>query len=257
MAGFSLPDCPDFEQWLQIQREALQRHSLILLERISLCHEQMGNTAKALSYALRSIELDCWDENSYRRIMYLYTLNGQKRLALEQYQVCCQVLKKELGIMPGVETQQLAEDIRDGSLEFASIDVGTVSARQIMAHTKKECRQATVLYCDLSYLGLDEAEQAMELLPVPQARCMEIIQQFSGHIVQSFGGGLLAYFGYPQAHEHAARHTVQAGLAVSNEVFDGIEIRVAVHTGVIITDSESSMPDTLGRTSKLAILLCQ
>jgi class 3 adenylate cyclase len=86
---------------------------------------------------------------------------------------------------------------------------------------------------------------------------VKIIQQFSGHIVQTHGGGLLAYFGYPQAHEYAARRAVQAALAVTRETGRDIKIRASVHTGLIITGNETSMPDTTGIISKLAIQLRQ
>ena len=51
MAEFSLPDCPDFEDWLQLQREALRRHAIELLERLSDCHEQSGAYTRALLFA--------------------------------------------------------------------------------------------------------------------------------------------------------------------------------------------------------------
>jgi len=71
------------------------------------------------------------------------------------------------------------------------------------------------------------------------------------------GGGLLAYFGYPQANEDAARRAVQAAMAITCEAVNGIEIRISVHTGIVITDGESAMPDMAGKTSKVAIQLCQ
>lgn len=114
-----------------------------------------------------------------------------------------------------------------------------------------------MLYCELSTTGIDDTDEAMELLRAPQARCMEIIGQFSGHIVQTHGGGLLAYFGYPTAHEDAARHAVKAALAITREAAHGIEIRAGAHTGMIITSGNASMPDTVGKTSRLAIQLCQ
>jgi len=118
-----------------------------------------------------------------------------------------------------------------------------------------ERRQVTVLYCELTLSAIDDPDEAMALLRIPQARCMEIIRQFSGHIVQAHGGGLLAYFGYPQAREDAARHAVQAALAVTREAAHDIEIRAGVHTGLIITSDELSMPDTVGKTSSVATQL--
>jgi len=116
MAGFSLPDCPDFEDWLQVQREALQCRALALLEKLSNCHEQFGVYGNALPFALRYTELEPWDEAGHRRAMRLYALNGQVSAAIAQYEACCRLLKKELGALPGEDTRQLAERIRKGEL---------------------------------------------------------------------------------------------------------------------------------------------
>jgi tetratricopeptide (TPR) repeat protein len=74
--------------------------------------------------------------------------------------------------------------------------------------------------------------------------------------VQIRGGSLLAYFGYPQASENAARLGVQAALAVSRTRFAGLAVRTAVHTGMVIC-GDLQIPDTIGATSGLAIRLRQ
>lgn len=283
MVGFSLPDCPNFEDWMQMRREALHRRALALLEKLSNCHAQAGDYSKALQFALRYIELEPWDEDAHRRVMRLYTLNGQNSAAIGQYEACCRLLKKELGVLPGEETRQLAERIREGELSIRHglnsapippppppLKGGECVAGQTLLPPFQgegwggdglkhpaERRQVTVLYCELSLAAVDDPDEAMERLHAPQTRCVNIIRQFSGHIVQTHGGGLLAYFSYPQADEHAAHRAVQAALAVTREAANGIEIRAGVHTGLIITGGESSMPDTSGQTSKIAIQLRQ
>lgn len=251
--GLSMPDCPDFEEWLQEQREAMHRHALALAEKLADHHEQAGDYSKALQFALRHIELEPWDERAHRSAMRLYALNGQHSAAMHQYENCRRLLEKELGALPDKETRQLAERIRDGELRrapsFAAIAT-TQDIPQILAGR----RQVTVLYCEL-HAEIDDPDEAMELLQAPQARCMEIIRQFYGHIVQTHGGGLLAYFGYPQADEYAARHAVQAALAVTLETVHGVEIRAGVHTGLIITGGDTSIPDVVGKTSRTAIQL--
>ncbi len=260
MAGFSLPDCPEFEEWLQVQREALHRRALALLEQLSNHHEQAGDYTKALQFALRYLELEAWDENAHRRVMRLYALSGQDSAAIAQFKTCCRLLKQELGALPGEATRELARQIGDGQFGVADTAVaryaGLKPAPQSASQLPAERRQITALYCELS-AATDDPDEAMELLHAPQARCVEIIRQFSGHIVQTHGGGLLAYFGYPQAHEDAARRAMQAALALTHAVHQGIEIRAGVHTGIIISSGDASMPDTVGKTSRLAIKLRQ
>ena len=35
-----------------------------------------------------------------------------------------------------------------------------------------------------------------------EAACQEVIERYEGHVAQLLGDGVLAYFGYPVAHEH-------------------------------------------------------
>ena len=47
-------------------------------------------------------------------------------------------------------------------------------------------------------------------------RCVaERVARFDGFTAKYMGDGVLAYFGYPQAHEHDAERAVQAGLALN------------------------------------------
>lgn len=256
LAGLSLPDSPEFERWLQIQRETLHRRALALLEQLANRHAQAGNNGRALSFALRYTELDPWDENACCRVMRLYALNEQHSAAARHYQAYCRLLKDELGALPNNETRQLSEHIRHGR-PGADLPQAVPTPPPALAQPQAERRQVSVLYCELTLTAIDDLDEAMALLATPQARCVQIIREFSGHIVQTHGGGLLAYFGYPQAHEDAARHAVQAALVMTRETAYGIEIRTSVHTGLVITGGVSSMPDTVGKTSRLAIQLRQ
>ncbi|MDP2878285.1 MAG: AAA family ATPase [Sulfuricella sp.] len=256
MAGFSLPECLDFEEWLQVRREALHLCALGLLARLADCHEQMGAYAKSLPFALRFLELEPWNEEGLRRAMWLFVLNGQHATALAQYETCCRALKRELGVLPSEKTLALAERIRCGELSPV-VDRVLTPAPAALPLPVTERRQVTVLYCKLAPVGVEDPDEAMALLLAPQACCSEIIRSYSGYLVQVHGGSLLAYFGYPQASENAARLAVQAALAVTHAAFVGLELCVGVHTGMVIGGGDQQAPDAVGATSELAIRLCQ
>lgn len=122
MAGFTLPDCPYFEDWLQQHRESLHRKTLGILEQLSNHFEQAHNYSKALTFALRHIELDPWNEDMRCKVMRLYSLNGQSSAALQQYESTCNVLAKELDAEPKYGTQQLASRIHSGQFNNPSND---------------------------------------------------------------------------------------------------------------------------------------
>lgn len=255
MAGFSLPECPDFEEWLQVQREALHLRALGLLARLAECHERMGAYARSLPFALRFVELEPWNEEGLRRAMWLHVLNGQPATALAQYESCCRALKRELGVLPSAETQALAARLRRG--EPPPAPHSGENAPLAAARPPAERRQMTVLYCELASAAEEDPDEALALLRAPQIRCHEIIRGHSGYLVQIHGGGLLAYFGYPQASENAARQAVQAALALTRTAFAGLELRVGVHTGMVISGGELDVPDAIGTSSELAIHLRQ
>src|SRR5262249_18333767 len=48
--------------------------------------------------------------------------------------------------------------------------------------------------------------------------CTELIERNGGFVANYMGDGVLAYFGYPQAHEHDAERAVRAGLNVVGAV---------------------------------------
>jgi TOMM system kinase/cyclase fusion protein len=122
-----------------------------------------------------------------------------------------------------------------------------VSAREVLSAAER--RQLTVLFCDLfGATALAEhldPEDFREATVAYQNACAEIIQRYGGYIAQYLGDGLLAYFGYPHAHEDDARRAVHAGLDALAELAElnhrleqsyGIRLalRLGIHTGLVV-----------------------
>ena len=114
LAGFTLPDSANFDDWQFFQTEQLHLELAQALERLVYCHTGRGEYEMALSYAQRWLGLDPLHETAHRRLMHLYLLTGQRTAALRQYQICQETLKTELGISPSPETTALYEQIRSG-----------------------------------------------------------------------------------------------------------------------------------------------
>jgi hypothetical protein len=81
-----------------------------------------------------------------------------------------------------------------------------------------ERRQLTVMFCDLvGSTALSEQfdpEELRDLVRAYQQNCIAVISRFDGRIAKYLGDGLLAYFGYPHAHEDDAQRAVHAGLGI-------------------------------------------
>ena len=119
LTGFTLPDCPDFDEWQLLQTEALRRDLGWALEKLVHTHEERNELASAIAYAQHWVRLDLLHEPAQRQLISLYARNGQRAEAHHQYQVCERLLAEELGVEPQPETKQLYEEIRKGRSQVA------------------------------------------------------------------------------------------------------------------------------------------
>ncbi|MBV8613556.1 MAG: winged helix-turn-helix domain-containing protein, partial [Acetobacteraceae bacterium] len=76
-----------------------------------------------------------------------------------------------------------------------------------------ERRQVSVLFCDLvgstALAARLDPEDLREVLAAYQRRAAEVVGRWSGHVANHMGDGVLAYFGYPRAHEDDAERAVR------------------------------------------------
>ena len=253
MDGFALEGCPEFEEWLEVRREALRQRALFLLERIANCWEAQGSYGRALGFAMRFHKLASWNDGGLRRVMRLAALSGQRGFALSLYDSFRRSLRLELGVSPEKDTRLLAQRIQREELKPDRLAPKPDSAGAESPSRALERRQVTILSCQFTPLEARDPEETMALLHGPQARCMEIVRSFNGHVIRAGGGGLLAYFGYPTAKEDAARLAIRAALTVASEAFPGLVWRAGVHTGLILTEGDPELPDVMGLASGLAV----
>jgi tetratricopeptide (TPR) repeat protein len=112
MEGFTLKDCPEFDQWQINQSEALRRDLASALERLARCHALREEYETAIRYCRRWSLLDPLDEESHVRLMQLYLSAGQCNAALREYEVSSQTLQNELGVIPQQGMTELYEFIK-------------------------------------------------------------------------------------------------------------------------------------------------
>jgi class 3 adenylate cyclase len=97
-----------------------------------------------------------------------------------------------------------------------------------------ERRQLTVMFCDLvgstALAARLDPEDLRDVIGAYHAAVARVIQNSHGFVAKYMGDGLLAYFGYPQAHEDDPERAVRAGLAVTEAVrrLRGPELLAAV-----------------------------
>ena len=113
LAGFSLRDSPDFDDWRATRATSVERSVVELLDRLAQVAEASGDIGAAIEAAARRVDIDPLDEPAQRRLMALRARAGDRAGAIRQYRACVAVLERELGVAPLAETTDLYEAIRD------------------------------------------------------------------------------------------------------------------------------------------------
>src|SRR5262249_20036300 len=105
--------------------------------------------------------------------------------------------------------------------ERAANDASAASAG-IIAAAEAERRQLTVLFCDLvgstALSSRLDPEDLRAVIAAYHRQATEVIQASGGFVAQYLGDGVLAYFGYPQAHEDDAERAVRAALSLADAI---------------------------------------
>ena len=108
-----------------------------------------------------------------------------------------------------------------------------------------ERRHLTVMICDLvgsSALSARlDPEDMRAVIDAYHAACARIMRSYDGFLAEFRGDGILAYFGYPFAHEDDAERTVRAGLDIIAAVAqletragEPLAVRVGIASGLVV-----------------------
>jgi DNA-binding SARP family transcriptional activator len=126
--GDLLENC--YQDWCILERERFQNIYLTLLDKLMShctarhCYEQ------GIIYGSEILRCDIAHERTYRRLMRLRYLNGDRTGALRQFALCTKALARELNVKPAARTLDLYEEIRDDrplALNLYEADSGAVA----------------------------------------------------------------------------------------------------------------------------------
>ena len=157
---------------------------------------------------------------------------------------------KDLGLPLGPRRRLLAAVKSDNELTASTqperhIAEEVAPALQKAAARNAERRILTVMFVDL--MGSTELsrrldpEDLRELLRRYQDAVAAVVARYDGHSAKFLGDGVLAYFGWPQAHEDDGERAVRAGLETVAAVADiecghgeYLRTRVGIATGQVV-----------------------
>ena len=127
-----------------------------------------------------------------------------------------------------------------------------------------ERRQLTVLFCDM--VGFTELANRVDpeilqgIIRSYEDACAVCITRYEGYVYQRLGDGIVAFFGYPLAHEGEAERAIHAGLAII-ESFSSLpvpevgrlHVRIGIATGVVVVAGaeKGAVGETMNLASRL------
>ncbi len=107
-----------YEDWCIAHREHLKLAYLHLLERLSVLYFHRKQFAQAVQYCRKLVHEDPCREDAHCRLMRCMYFQGQRHLALSQFQICADALEQELGVTPMASTIRLHDEIKAGLLQI-------------------------------------------------------------------------------------------------------------------------------------------
>ena len=128
-----------------------------------------------------------------------------------------------------------------------------------------ERRHLTVLFCDL--VGSTEIashldpEEWREIVGECHRAAAQAIERFGGRVAQYLGDGVMAYFGWPEAHDNDAESAARAGLAMLDAItklnehpkHPKLSARIGVDSGTVVVGAGAGKDtDVFGDTPNIA-----
>ncbi|RTE93947.1 adenylate/guanylate cyclase domain-containing protein [Bradyrhizobium sp. LVM 105] len=180
---------------------------------------------------------------------------------------------RELGLPLGPRKTVLkAIQARSSSIAAALIGAGEPAGQvRPLLPSEADRRQLTVMFVDLvgstALASGRDPEEVREFMQAYHNTVAGEIARFEGHIAKFLGDGVLAYFGWPRAHEDEAERAIRAGLRVTKAVASltgpgglALAARVGIATGLVVVgelvgEGEARERAVIGETPNLAARL--
>ena len=246
---------PGFYAWLEVHRQSFLMHAVRLVEQLRDLALEQGDQVQALMHAQRLVDIEPSREGAHLQLIRLLSQSGQTRAAVQQYERLKANLKTHLDTEPSLEARALFTDIQSAHPDSTRHRDDPLPATTSSAY--RERRLLSCLYCEFQTRTLEDAdeEQVLETLIELRRDTADIVREHRGFVSEQQGAGLFAYFGFPRALEHAPLLAIRAALKIRTRLPEAIQIRIGIHSGSLLVDTEQGVPDVFGQTSELAMRL--
>ena len=118
-----------YQDWYLYQRERFQHMYLVMLDKLMDYCEVDGSFESGLTYGDMILTCERARECTYRRLMRLHYMTGDRTAALRDYERCVAALQEELGVGPAERTRLLYQQMRRDQLNSPTLESVKVQRR--------------------------------------------------------------------------------------------------------------------------------
>ena len=254
MAGYSLPDCEEYESWLADKRAFYRSCQVRLLNTLLARAQADQQSGLVISYVQKLLQIDPDNESLLREAMRLCTDHGQSRLALRLFENFAQRMERELGVLPDNTSQtlynQLAQQLNEQTQRPVQPDqfpaVEKISP-VVVVHLQWRCNLP------------DPEAAAQKLFDADHYSRKLLCDEIGAFHLNSAGRGAFFYFGWPEALEDNAWLAVRCTIRLMQyaRTHPEIDLRAGIHSGLLLSSLNAALPDLLGDVTEETSLLCQ
>jgi predicted ATPase/DNA-binding SARP family transcriptional activator len=115
-AGLNYADSTEFELWLLTERTRLHACYERGLQELIARYIAVGSYEPAIQRSRQLVRANPLLEQAHAHLIWLYARTGQLQAALQQFETCREILKRELAVEPTPGLGALYEDVRTGKL---------------------------------------------------------------------------------------------------------------------------------------------
>ncbi|MFL5334571.1 MAG: AAA family ATPase [Geminicoccaceae bacterium] len=174
---------------------------------------------------------------------------------------------REIGLTLG-QRKRFLRALRGATAETAGSAIGARPHSEALPSAER--RQLTTLFSDLvgstRLATVLDPEDLRDIIESYQALCASVVRSHAGYVAFSAGDGLMAYFGFPFAHEDDPERAVRAAFDIREKLADlqhlaplPLRVRVGIATGLVVVgdsrDPSVAGGNVVGETPNLAARL--
>jgi class 3 adenylate cyclase/predicted ATPase len=182
----------------------------------------------------------------------------EAQVDFETLQVLTEADLKELGLPFGPRKRILS------ALAERKASAANVAVAVEPAPDASERRQLTAMFCDLvGFTDLAttlDPEVLQKVIQIYEEACVECVNHFGGFVFQRLGDGIVAFFGFPQAHEDEAERAIRAGLLIIERMerleapeVKRLQVRIGLANGLVVVSwkDNSAVGETMNMAARL------